>query len=178
MKDIRGREIVNAVSWLSNDSRVATVDAKTGKITAVGEGITSIRGTFVDCYGNVHSDISYNVQVGKGETLSKYWELVGSPPNVWREVKKDGGAVYPENFVYDRNTPFEGSGYLPAIKGEDGNFYVEIAEHNNQKIFTKISDYGYPRDDLEIKAGEDGKLGTADDDIAMLCIYPLLPQSN
>ncbi|MCP1100860.1 uncharacterized protein YjdB [Aequitasia blattaphilus] len=64
MKDMNGAKLVDAVTWSSDDTDIATVTETTGEITAVGEGLANIRGSFVDCYGQSR-EIHYLVSVNK-----------------------------------------------------------------------------------------------------------------
>ncbi|MGJ7011474.1 Ig-like domain-containing protein [Ohessyouella blattaphilus] len=168
MKDMNNKVITDAVTWTSDDTSVATVEEKTGVITAVAEGgVANIIGKFTDCYGQAIS-IHYTVVVGKlteNEILGpdddgKYWKPVGNPENIWEEVDENGNSIEPENYVYDENDPLTGDDDIPAVKGGDGGFYLE----NPKNIFTPVKPDGSLDEENKIWGGDDFKPGTTDDE--------------
>ncbi|MGF6991214.1 hypothetical protein M2150_002488 [Lachnospiraceae bacterium PM6-15] len=168
MKDMNNKVITDAVTWMSDDTSVATVEEKTGVITAVAEGgVANIIGKFTDCYGQAIS-IHYSVVVGKlteNEILGpdddgKYWKPVGNPENIWEEVDENGNSIEPDNYVYDENDPLTGDDDIPAVKGGDGGFYLE----NPKNIFTPVKPDGSLDEENKIWGGDDFKPGTTDDE--------------
>ena len=168
MKDMNGVTITDAVTWTSDTTSVATVNATTGEITAVAEsGVANIIGKFTDCYGQ-EIKIHYSVIVGilnANDVIGpdgdgNFWKPVGVPPNVWQQVEEDGTPIEPDNYVYDKNTPLEGDDHIPVIKGENGNFYNE----GPTNIWTPVKPDGNLGENDKIWGGNDFTPGTSDDE--------------
>ena len=170
-----GKGNINTVTWKSHDTSVATVDSKSGAITAVDDGVTTILGEFNDKWGTPrivkvvalvgHSEDN---SLGGGGIVDKgnigqggdgnWYRPVGKPPHVFEVVDEDGKSMEPPQYVY--NTGDNPGGGNDKVAEKDGNnYYVE----NPDNIWTPIGPDGNLNEDGAIWGGPNGKPGGGDD---------------
>lgn len=157
----------NKISWTSLNANVATVSG--GVVTAQADnGAVIILGEFTDPWGLEHT-IPFLVIVGEGGggggggiiigPDGNHYRPVGRPPHVYEKLNNDDTSKVPPEYVYNPDDEPGNGNDIPAVKGEDGKFYIEDPEN----IFTPIDDNGDLDTDNMIWGGPDGKPGTGDD---------------
>lgn len=101
----------STISWSSLNESVASINASSGEITAIGNGLATIQGNFKDKFG-VKQTISIAVSVGQtGITVigpvtdprtgeEEYYKETGTE-HVYEEVDENGESKNPPKYIYD-----------------------------------------------------------------------------
>jgi len=170
-----GKGDIKTVTWKSHDTSVATVDSKSGAITAVDDGVTTILGEFTDKWGTPrivkvvalvgHSkdnSLGGGGIVDKGDLIDggngNWYRPVGKPPHVYEVVDEDGKSNVPPQYIYNPGDEPGDENDREAEK-DGNNYYVE----NPANIWTPVGPDGNLNEDGAIWGGPNGKPGGGDD---------------